>query len=90
MKWPEHVRTEGAVDLASTTECSLLNQRKKEKKNKLFNIKRLMLKGPIGGLNQKKKTISPKSFKKRCQNQSYKPLDSNGKTLIEPKLLDPT
>lgn len=46
-----------------------------------------MLKGPIGGLNQKKKSISPKSFKKRCQNQSYKPLDSNRKTLIEPKLL---
>ena len=50
-----------------------------------------MLKGPIGGLNQKKKSISPKSLKKkRCQNQSYKPLDSNRKTLIEPKQLDPT
>ena len=49
-----------------------------------------MLKGPIGGLNQKKKSISPKSFKKRCQNQSYKPLDSNRTTLIEPKQLDPT
>jgi len=32
MKWPEHVRTERSVDLASTTECSLLNQRKKREK----------------------------------------------------------
>ena len=34
MKWPEHVRTEREVDLASTTECSLLNQRKKKKRKR--------------------------------------------------------